>query len=515
MKKAENIKELLIKFWSKDLNVKIVFFVVIMGLAVWLGPFLNANDPDYFWHYRAGEFVVQNGYVPHFDPFSFTMPKFEWVNHEWFSDVILYNVESALGQGALKALYILIFGGTVLFTFLRKKERMNAVDLLAGVLGFVALSDFAGVRQQEYTFLFFAVVLYLLYHENKKLVWMLPALFAVWTNFHGGFALGIVVLGLFAGLKFFGYYFRKDKEDGDYPKYFIVAGLSFLATLLNPYGIHIYDEIVRTVGDSYITGFIVEWNSMFSNFLMRFVIFLAIVLVFAPFLYKKSPKHSVVLLAMLFLMSLKSVKYTPYFILAVLPVMFYASREFLTPAHVAYYKKLATSRAALLLLPILLGGAVLFKNPDIIYVGSEPQYPSNEAVEFLKKDSGKNVFDFYNWGGYLIRYAPEKKYFIDGRMPSWKDGDLYAFKDFISAATCEKTAIIFNKFSVDSVIWPSRPGDRKMFFETEMLKNADKWISSEIFGKKAEKDCDLIKEFNKIGWKKVFDDGNAAVFKKK
>jgi len=45
----EKIKGFLIKFWSKDLNVKIVFFVVIVGVAVWLGPFLDANDPDYFW----------------------------------------------------------------------------------------------------------------------------------------------------------------------------------------------------------------------------------------------------------------------------------------------------------------------------------------------------------------------------------------------------------------------------------------------------------------------------------
>ncbi|MDP3998348.1 MAG: hypothetical protein Q8P89_01930, partial [bacterium] len=43
-----------------------------------------------------------------------------------------------------------------------------------------------------------------------------------------------------------------------------------------------------------------------------------------------------------------------------------------------------------------------------------------QAVEYLKEHPQERMFNFYNWGGYLIWQLPENKTFIDGRMSGWK-----------------------------------------------------------------------------------------------
>ena len=41
----------------------------------------------------------------------------------------------------------------------------------------------------------------------------------------------------------------------------------------------------------------------------------------------------------------------------------------------------------------------------------------------IKQDGcNKNIFNSYNYGGFLIYELPEHKYYIDGRMPSWRSG---------------------------------------------------------------------------------------------
>ncbi len=56
-------------------------------------------------------------------------------------------------------------------------------------------------------------------------------------------------------------------------------------------------------------------------------------------------------------------------------------------------------------------------------------------VRKIKKERPKgNIFNEYNWGGYLIWKLPEYKTFIDGRMPSWRDENGYsAFEEYLEA----------------------------------------------------------------------------------
>ena len=65
-------------------------------------------------------------------------------------------------------------------------------------------------------------------------------------------------------------------------------------------------------------------------------------------------------------------------------------------------------------------------------------------------------FSEYGWGGYLIWKMPEKKVFVDGRMPSWrwdpadKTQSSWAFKDYRKIMEKADFEDFFNAFAVTS-----------------------------------------------------------------
>src|SRR6202142_1181591 len=81
--------------------------IVLLGLLAMTAR--NATDPDLWWHLRTGQWIVETGHVPHTDPFSFTRIGSPWISHEWLSEIVLYELWSHAGPGAL-----IIFSSVIL-----------------------------------------------------------------------------------------------------------------------------------------------------------------------------------------------------------------------------------------------------------------------------------------------------------------------------------------------------------------------------------------------------------------
>ena len=73
-------------------------------LFFWLLFGTQLNDPDYFWHLKAGEYIFANRGLPSGDPFSYTFHGQPWALHEWLFEVALYGVFALLGPGGVKLL---------------------------------------------------------------------------------------------------------------------------------------------------------------------------------------------------------------------------------------------------------------------------------------------------------------------------------------------------------------------------------------------------------------------------
>ena len=79
-----------------------IFTLTLAGILVGITVTKGVQDPDFFWHVTAGQWIAEHGRVPTTDPFSFTWAGQPWTPHEWLSELLMYWLVSGVGRtGAL------------------------------------------------------------------------------------------------------------------------------------------------------------------------------------------------------------------------------------------------------------------------------------------------------------------------------------------------------------------------------------------------------------------------------
>ena len=131
-------------------------------------------------------------------------------------------------------------------------------------------------------------------------------------------------------------------------------------------------------------------------------------------------------------------------------------------------------------------------------------YPKKAAIYLKDHMPEGRIFSEYGWGGYLIWKLPEKKVFIDGRMPSWREdrnaaeGAQGAIDDYAAIVTGrEDNQTHFDKYGIDTVLWS------KSHSETFLEKFVES-VYEPLMHKKNS--FDIIQALENDGWKKIYED---------
>src|ERR1700730_7875908 len=157
-------------------------------------------DPDFWWHLKTGQYLVETRGIPHTDIFSTAFFGKEWITHEWLSEIFIYAVYRVLGYGGLIVTFALLVTGGFAIAYQRcaKKVGHPYVSGAALVLGALAAAPTWGVRPQVFSFLFASIFLTVLYdfqsNVKRRSIWWLVPLMALWVNLHAGFAVGIALI---------------------------------------------------------------------------------------------------------------------------------------------------------------------------------------------------------------------------------------------------------------------------------------------------------------------------------
>ena len=69
-------------------------FTAILFLALFTMAAREISDPDFWWHLRTGQFILESRAIPHNDIFSHTNAGRVWIAHEWLSEVLIYAIFS-------------------------------------------------------------------------------------------------------------------------------------------------------------------------------------------------------------------------------------------------------------------------------------------------------------------------------------------------------------------------------------------------------------------------------------
>jgi hypothetical protein len=170
-----------------------------------------------------------------------------------------------------------------------------------------------------------------LYHEGrlgpKRLLWLIP-LFVVWVNSHGGFVVGLVMIGVAAAIEAATAFVQSEPSEREAAvirlRNLCGAGAAcFLATLVNPYGWQVYPWVFSLLGNSYFMELNKEWLSpdFHSPGSIRIAAFIAALpALFALSRYR--PKLTLLALSLFWLyLALKSQRYVPLWIIVTTPLL--------------------------------------------------------------------------------------------------------------------------------------------------------------------------------------------------
>lgn len=455
-------------------------FLLFLLLVVSVRPLV---DPDFGWHLRSGTDLFTNLSVPRFDPYSYTLPDYRWVNFEWLTDGIvafIYQYIGALGLGILFAL--LITGAFLLATSLERVALKYKI--LAGLIAVLASLPILGIRMQMITLLGMALTLWLLYRfrrgELKQLWWFLP-IFLIWTNLHAGFATGLFILALFfvaEGAKYMVHSwwpkFYKQLRiteislKGPRLRHLFLVGIgSGIVTLINPYGWGLHYDFYKFFTNPVAITNIAEWQSvtfghpMAYNYIIYLVLF-ALILLMA---YRKIEPTRWIITGVFLYLSLLYWRNMPFFM--IMSVGFLAE-IIQTHTHLVF-DKLVRTRWIMLALVMIAGILTAQRITDVGIKVSDPTsrlgevgYPV-DAINWAKANPdkiGTRMLNEYGWGGYLIWQFPQQKVFVDGRMPHWQVNDKFPFYDVLYFISAQAGAIeiMQEKYGVDWMLTrPQRP----------------------------------------------------------
>ncbi|HLE49067.1 MAG TPA: hypothetical protein VI819_03495 [Patescibacteria group bacterium] len=527
-KEITRFNESLVSFFVKY-QKPIYFLFVIFIVLTFVTKAQIFLDPDFGWRLRNGQYILNNGFT-FTDPFSYTMPSYPFVDHAWLVSLFIGLTYPVFGKTLLTVVTVTALVAAIIIAFrtgnplrLRKFSIRPTSGLwLFGhplvILALAILLPFFSIRAQIATWLMFSGVLYLTSSKAifEKYKYFLPLTFLLWANLHGGYALGLFVLYYTIFIEFVRDFSsgRKLLNKKNLTNLFILI-LSTGVILVNPYGIGSVKEVYSSISDSSLRFKIAEWLPSLTYFDLSVAFYLAIVSI-TVFLKRKSLAiEKLILFFIIFLFALSSRRNFPFWVLYSLPI----SADLIRELYEDYSKKTFVKARFWVVYKYFLVIAVgiflfqsIFSVWRVLLPTDEGGYYPVEAVAILKNNlPGGEIFSSYGWGGYLIWQLPQKRVFVDGRMPSWRFNppnnheSSSAFDDYNAIKDGKLNfSEVSEKYGIDTVLWPKE--------EETSLNYIEKVVRKLV--KADEQKFNFIDSLKKSGWVLVHEDKEAQIYKK-
>ncbi len=455
---------------------------LLMLLFAGVVSFHEIDNYDTWINVKAGEYILENGEIPRTDVFSHTVPENEWVYHEWLSAVALELVHRTGGTFGLVLFTALI--AIISFSLMLRLAYPTGgilIPSLIATVGMIAAAGRFSVRCHLFTLLFFSVFLFILENNRRngtKWIFALVPLQLLWTNLHGGFALGIALIGayLVGGIISSVPPFKKKTEDRDgasgYLKILAIVGVVCVGALfINPYGAKLALKPFLEFGSQELTGGINEWAPPleYTPFPPILVLFYKVCLGIAGIsllflLIPLRPTHVLLLVALGYL-SFSARRHIAVFALALVPIAsesFAGCRSWLLAklGEKSFFKGLRFSLGTISGLAILAmsTGYVLGHPYRLDHLPTRfgsapcPLIQPVAALDFLKeKGVTGEILNNYSVGGYIAyRLFPEHKVFLDGRNVMY--GDFLAEYDQLLEQPAEVFPRFEEQFGIGTVV---------------------------------------------------------------
>jgi len=411
-------------------RIQDIFFISIFIAVLLLGQRMLNLDGDLPRHLLTGKYILETKSFPTTEQFIYPYFKQPYTPHEWLTDVIFYTIYIYTGLAGLVAFSALLIASTftILFGKLSTRLSLRIPVFMIVAWGTIATSLNWAVRPHLVSMVLLAI--WLVWTDDlargKKIpLWWFPVFMLLWSNLHGEFIAGILVLVAYAVGWVIDYLLDPAQASLSAGKnIWLALLLSAPASLINPGGIGSWVGIFGFVNNKYLMSRMLEANTPdFQTPEMRVLLGLLAISIFLLAIKKeKLSAGQGLLLAGFSAMSLMAVRNIHLYGI----VAPFVLAETLTEArNIRLVERLEITLrnvedrikgvfwpvVAAILLSIFATTNSTMQN---FYQFSPPMFPV-AAVEWLEKNpqQGK-MFNELNWGGYLALHLwPEQLTFID------------------------------------------------------------------------------------------------------
>ncbi|MGO4711309.1 hypothetical protein [Bradyrhizobium sp. 2TAF24] len=368
-------------------------------------------DSDTFWQIRVGEWILANRAVPYVDIYSLTKAGQPWMSSSWLSQVLFaaaYAVAGWSGVILLCALALSLavtvltrvlgqrlpptyacFVATMAFTlssfhFFARPHVLAMPVMVAWGAGLIAAADRA-----------------------ERPSWRLLPLLVLWTNLHGSFVFGVMLVGPIALDAL--WHAPSERRRQLFAQWAVFGLCCLAACCVTPYGWNSLLAAHRILDLGELLRVISEWRPVDVSVFVMFEGALLALIGAALYFGVRLPPTRILLALGLLHMALAHMRNIEVFVL-LLPIVA------LTPVAdqfgLALRPEARSSRFGLLPATAVAAIALcLFATVRDIRVPEEENYAS--AVAALREHNARRVFNDYGFGGYMIWVG--MKPLIDGR----------------------------------------------------------------------------------------------------
>ncbi len=475
--------------------------LAVTGMAILAMAVRTSVDSDTWWHLRAGAWMLEHGRWLTVDPFSLTRQGQPWLYPGWLAEIALVSDFRALGFAGLD----LLTGCMVLLGFLCLWPVLQSGQLVRGFVLILAASAsgvFWSARPQIFSLALtgaFVAVLELQRRRRSRAWWLLPLGMILWVNLHGGFGIGLLLIGTYVGGELLEIGLAPLRGStraevwtdrrGVITNWLMGGGLSVLAVSLNPVGPRMLLYPLQTVSISVLRDYIQEWQSPdFHQLQMQPFLWMILLLMFVLAVSSRRKGATELLLLVGFAyLGFDAARNIGLFAIVAAPILARHLDASLEPIRTRLKdRRQAPERLARLFnvtIGVLVAVAALARIasqlPDSVNRMAIQKDMPVAAVDFIQSQQPRGpLFNSYNWGGYVLwRLYPDYPSFVDGRTDLFDDELL---RSYLTA-------------------WSGQPSWQALF---------QKWGIRLVL---IEPEAPLASVLQSVGWRVLYQDALAVV----
>lgn len=421
-------------FYKRQLSMGMMFSTVII-LGVYLSRPLY--DPDFFWHLKTGQWIWENGTLPHVDPFG--IPPFPEpsgrtdfiLTSYWLIQLIMYVLFLLFGMSGIIFFRWVVVAISIIICAGWTNVRNSSVIAVIAIGVILILEQYFIERPQFISFVCFGALLVSLLRfceqSASRSLWSLlvplSIIMLIWSNMHGGFLIGQAILIYFViaeGVKFLNPKMLPLSAQ-NYRILLISSLTALIASFVNPNAINLIKYLpIIFDANNYANLNVMEEMSVLENYKVNkygvFLIYIGAMALTAFALFFSRQRKNITLVGILIgtaFMGWQHMRLMPFFVVSATVFM----TKFFETECTALKGKIILMLTFVLATVYCISDEMTHLNQSIksgwVPVGHFPVKAADSIS--INKIKG-NIYTTMYWGGYMLwRTGSDNKIFCDGR----------------------------------------------------------------------------------------------------